>query len=194
CSTNSRAEARKALNIAESDFVFLFLGLIRSYKGVPELLAAFEKLDNPNARLVIAGKVHEEDIELEDLLHQKASADQSIQFIPGFVPDEDIQIYMNAADTVVFPYRDILTSGAVLLAMSFGQSCVAPRIGCISETLDSDGAFLYDPQLDSGLLEAIQKSIRKRHELPRMGKHNMRLAEGYSWERVANMTQTIYRA
>ena len=33
------------------------------------------------------------------------------------VPDERIQVYMRGSDLVALPYRDILTSGAAVLAM-----------------------------------------------------------------------------
>ncbi|WP_242482112.1 glycosyltransferase, partial [Trichormus variabilis] len=73
---------------------------------------------------------------MTDMLLQKIDNEPNIKFIPGFVPSEKLQIYLNACDVVVFPYRDILTSGAVMLAMSFGRACIAPRKGCIAEVLD----------------------------------------------------------
>jgi len=60
---------------------------------------------------------------------------------------------MNACDVVVFPYQEILTSGAVILAMSFGRACVAPRLGCIQDVLDDKGAFIYEPSNKAGLFK-----------------------------------------
>ena len=39
-----------------TDRVFLFLGQIRRYKGVEDLLAVFRQLDAPDARLIVAGR------------------------------------------------------------------------------------------------------------------------------------------
>lgn len=189
----SRDEARQILGIPDSKLVLLFFGLIRPYKGVLELVDTFNHLANDETHLIIAGKVWNDSLEQAELLHQKTSENNRIKFIPGFVPDDKIQLYMNACDIVVFPYRDILTSGAVLLAISFGRPCIAPRKGCIGEVLDDAGAFLYNLDSDDGLLQAIKMAIEKKAELSQMGKHNYILAQKYSWESVAEMTLEVYQ-
>lgn len=189
----SQTEARQALGISESEVVLLFLGLIRPYKGVIELIDTFDQISHNDAQLIIAGKVWNDSLEQAGLLEQRASANKKIRFIPGFVPDDRIQLYMNACDVVVFPYRDILTSGAVLLAMSFGRACIAPRIGCIAEVLDNTGSFLYNPGEKEGLSQAMSLSVQKKAELIWMGKHNQQLAEQYDWKRIAEMTLKVYQ-
>jgi len=177
----SQTEARNTLGIAASKTVLLFLGLIRPYKGVLELVNAFDQLANDEATLMVAGKVWKDNLAQGELLKQKAAANEQIQFIPEFVPDDKIQLYMNASDIVVFPYKDILTSGAVLLAMSFGKACIAPRMGCIGELLDDGGAFLYNPEDKDGLLRATDASIAQKSKLAGMGAHNQAIAQQYDW-------------
>lgn len=186
-----RSEVRKTLNTPHSSLIFLFFGWIRGYKGVLEMIDTFKQLHSKEAQLVIAGKPWTE--ELEELIKQKIAGNDNIQFISGFVPDDQIQVYMNACDVVMFPYRDILTSGAVLLAMSFSRACIAPRKCCIAEVLDDSGAFLYDPDLEEGLLQAMNCAIQRQSNLLRMGEHNRRLAEQWSWNRVAEMTLKVYQ-
>ncbi len=188
----SRDAARKELDIKTSETVFLFLGLIRPYKGVPELIDRFNCLDNEDIRLVIAGKINSQDVELTDLINQKIAEDKRINFIPGYVEPEKIQLYMNACDVVVFPYRDILTSGAVMLAMSFGRACIAPRKGCLAEVLDDRGAFLYNLADDNGLTQAMNAALHKQPEILAMGQHNQQLAEKYSWKNIAELTLDVY--
>jgi glycosyltransferase involved in cell wall biosynthesis len=186
-----RVKARKALNIPQSSPMFLFLGWIRGYKGVLEMIDTFKELQYDEAQLVIAGKPSPE--QLDELIKQKIAGDQNIQFISGFVPDDQIQVYMNACDVVIFPYKDILTSGAVLLAMSFGKACIAPRKCCIAEVLDDSGAFLYDPDLQEGLSQAMNCAIQRQSNLLSMGEHNRQLAEQWTWSRVAEMTLKVYQ-
>lgn len=186
-----QTEARKRLGISETAFVFLFLGQIRPYKGVPELIEAFNRLPYDDVRLVIAGKPSSE--ELNTLIAQTAATNHRVQFISGFVPDDKIQVYMNACDTVVMPYRDILTSGSVVLAMSFGKACISPRKGCIVDVLDDAGAFLYDSDAEAGLLQALELAVKKRAELPKMGDHNRALAEQWPWHQVADLTLDVYK-
>ena len=69
----------------------------------------------------------------------------------GAVPDDRMQVYLRAADAVVLPYRDVLTSGSAILAMTFGQPVIAPAIGCLPESLGSEGTILYDADAPDGL-------------------------------------------
>ncbi|EKU97440.1 glycosyltransferase [Leptolyngbya sp. PCC 7375] len=186
----SHSEARKQLDIPDSKIVFLFLGLIRPYKGVVELIEAFEELNHPEAFLLIAGKSRDQ--QLTNTIQAKADTNPAVQFIPGFVADDDIQTYMNAADVVTFPYKNILTSGAVMLAMSFGRACLAPKKDCITEVLDTEGAFLYDPALKAGLLSAMQEAIRKKDLASGMGEYNYRKAKAWDWNHVAKSTLAVY--
>jgi glycosyltransferase involved in cell wall biosynthesis len=67
--------------------------------------------------------------------------DLRIKFLPGYVADDDVQVHLNACDVYVLPYQRVLTSGAAVLAMSFGKPCIAPRTGCVTDILKEEGAF-----------------------------------------------------
>ena len=188
--TIDRLEAQRTLGITDAKLTFLFLGLIRTYKGVPELIDAFKQLDRDGVYLVIAGKAPNE---LTEQIRQTIIDRANIKFIPGFVADEQIQVYMNACDIVVLPYRDILTSGSVMLAMSFGRACIAPRKGCIGEVLDDLGGFLYEPDDKDGLLKAIEYAVQNKSKLPHMGERNRQVVEEWNWERIAQMTFKVYQ-
>lgn len=187
----SRSEARRTLGIDNDRLVLLFFGQIRPYKGVLELIDAFTTLDHAGVDLWIVGKPR--DAAASDLIEQRTARHPRITYRPGFVPDEEIQTYMNAADVVVCPYRDILTSGAVVLAMSFGRACLAPRIGCVADVLDDDGALLYDREDTDGLKGALERALARRADLPAMGNRNRERIAPWDWDRVAQMTLDVYR-
>jgi glycosyltransferase involved in cell wall biosynthesis len=188
----SPSVARRKLGISESKVVLLSLGMIRPYKGVLELIDDFKMISQDGAQLVIAGKPTTS--ELEELLEQKSAGCQNIKLIPEFIPDEEIQVYMNACDAAVFAFRDIFTSGSVILAMSFGRACIAPRKGCIGDVLDELGAFLYDPDEQKGLLNALISAVRDKTILKDMGQHNLKAIGQWSWSRIAEMTFNVYRS
>jgi glycosyltransferase involved in cell wall biosynthesis len=94
---------------------------------------------------------------------------------------------------VVFPYRDILTSGAVILAMSFGRACIAPAIGCIVDVLDEHGAILYDPDRPDGLRQALASAMTDGQRLQEMGAYNLQRARVWSWDGIAQQTAEVYR-
>lgn len=185
-----RAAARRRLALEDTDLVFLFLGAVRPYKGVLELIEAFRQLAGEHTVLVVAGKPLDDDFTRE--IQRACAGVESIRFHPGFVPDEEIQVYMNAADAVVLPYRHLLSSGAALLAMSFGKACVAPAMGCLADVLDESGAFLYDPESETGLLEGMQRAIDVRDTLARRGEYNRQKASQWTWERAALATRALY--
>jgi glycosyltransferase involved in cell wall biosynthesis/O-antigen/teichoic acid export membrane protein len=187
-----RDEARRRLGLPAGNLVFLFLGNLRPYKGVDRLIEAFRELKVEEASLVIAGRALNE--AMASQLEAAVAGDERVQLGLGFVADDMVQVYMNGCDVVVLPYRDILTSGAVILAMSFGRACIAPGIGCIRDVLDERGAFLYDPSESDGLLKALERAVDGRERLREMGAHNLAEAEKWGWEGIARQTASLYDA
>lgn len=185
-----RAAARGRLGVEDSRVVFLFLGAVRPYKGVLELIQAFQQLAPDRAVLVIAGQPLNE--EFRRKIEAASAGLGNVQFHPGFVPDDQIQVYMNAADVVVLPYRHLLSSGAALLAMSFGKPCIGPAMGCLTDVLDDRGAFLYDPAGETGLLESMRQAVERAEALSAMGQYNRRKASQWTWASAAAATRALY--
>jgi beta-1,4-mannosyltransferase len=188
--TVSRAEARRLLGLPPAAPVLLFLGKIRPYKGVCSLVRSFQALEDPHAILLVTGSPHDDAI-VAEIEQQICSA--RVRLRPGYVPDDQVQLYMNAADAVVFPYQDVLTSGAVVLAMSFGRACIAARLGCICDVLDDHGALLYDPHQPEALQAALRTALADPSRLARMGQHNAARAAQWRWDEIAQATIATYR-
>ncbi len=186
----SKGEAKKILNLTTENITFVFFGGIRPYKGVLELIDAFIQLDESSANLVIAGKPIDDTI--TEQIKSKAKGRSNIHLILRFIPEGELQLFLNSADVMIFPYRDVLTSGAIILAMSFGKAIIAPILGCIGDTLDEIGSFLYNPLDKEGLLKAMSKAIILKNRTNEMGKHNLYLAEKLSWRDIARSTQKVY--
>ncbi|MBN1259943.1 MAG: glycosyltransferase [Anaerolineae bacterium] len=154
--TLSREEARSRLGIALDRRVFLFFGGIRPNKGIETLVEAFQALPDPEALLLIAGKPWRPATYVEQL-QAMAKADARIKIFAQFVEDEEIQVFMNAADAIVLPFKRILTSGSAFLALSFGVPLVAPEIGCLPELVTEGVGFVYAPDEPGALLEALKR-------------------------------------
>jgi glycosyltransferase involved in cell wall biosynthesis len=190
--TIDRETARKILGLDSSNLVFLFLGLIRPYKGVPEMVRAFRQIVDTDARLVIAG--NPVGTEIADEIHRCIEGDRRITFLPGRVDDEKVQIYMNACDLVVLPYKRVLTSGAAILAMSFSRPCIAPRAGCITDTLDERGAIFFDSEPSDDLLRAMRTVITLRQKLNSMGAYNFQRSLKWDWKEIAGQTAALFES
>jgi D-inositol-3-phosphate glycosyltransferase len=117
-----QAQARRELGLPPSAPVFLFLGAIRAYKGLGDLLEAMAKV--PQAHLVVAGKVWQGEADLQALAASKTLRGR-VHLRLGYVPDDRLELFFNAVDAVVFPFRSIQgESGSVKLAQSFGKPVI----------------------------------------------------------------------
>ncbi len=184
----SKSDARKQLDVPEGSFVYLFLGLIRPYKGLEELFNAFKKLDEPDARLLVAGRVFGVD-GYETRLKEIIRNDSRIKLIPEFVPDEALQTYFNACDVFVLPYRHITTSGAAALALSFGRPIIAPDITSFQEIITGKTGILYDPSQPDALLS----SLRQAGNRPWSEAEIYSCAHQFDWDKLGPQLAALYR-
>ena len=143
----SRAEARSELGVRPGEVVFLLFGSLQPYKGVEELLAAFERLasrdlDRP-ARLVIAGNAPDERFGSELRVWAAGRLDATVEI--ARVPIEDVQYYYRAADVAVLPYRQALNSGAAMLAVTFGVPVLVAARGGLAGLAAMPGVLSYQP-------------------------------------------------
>jgi beta-1,4-mannosyltransferase len=184
----SQGQARRRLGFGGQETIFLYFGKIRPYKGVLQLIDAFKMLENGQARLVIVGEPTNETIKAQ--LEGRCYGDERIHTYLEFVPEGDIQLYMNAASVVVLPFQNILTSGTLMLAMSFGKAIITPRLGCTSEVMDSQGGFIYDPTEEKGLLRAMRGALSA--DLTAMGQLNYERAKQFDWNSIARQTCEVY--
>ncbi|MBC7222869.1 MAG: glycosyltransferase family 4 protein [Anaerolineae bacterium] len=186
-----RPEARQRLGLPQEAFVFLCLGGLRPYKGVEELVAAFRALADaaPRAWLVVVGHAH--DPAYADGLAAALADVPRARLVPRHIPDEEVQCYMAAADFAVFPYRRATTSGAAILALSFGVPVVAPALGPFPELLAQGGGILYPPQQEAGLLGALRAALHADRE--GMARQAWAVAQALDWETVAQGFWGIYR-
>jgi len=184
----SRAEARDQLGLPNDAFVYLYLGLIRPYKGLKDLFDAFNKLDCPEARLLVVGRVfgvNNYASRLKDL----SRTDSRIQLVPEFIPDDAIQVYLNACDFFVLPYKDITTSGAAALALSFGKPIIAPAIASFPEVINADTGILYDTSQPNALISALQTAIA----LPYSESKIFNFAHQFDWCKLESQLVDLYK-
>lgn len=125
-----KLESRKSLRIDPREFVLLTFGFITWYKGIDLIIKTFAnvaKVHNKPVRLIIAGgpsttqitKSHYQAYyeSVQHLVKNKAHIT-----ITGFVPQSKINRYFSAADTIVFPYRTMMSSsGPFSMALASGK-------------------------------------------------------------------------
>lgn len=183
--------ARRALGLTDVGTIFAFVGSIRGYKNVGELLDAFMRVDelSPDDRLFIAGRPYPPKFGRK--LEKLASEDKRIVLELDRLPEDQLTRILRASDAVVLPFRDILTSGSAILALSHGRPVIAPAMGCLPGTLPADATFLYDPDADDALVEAMRAA--KAADLAAMGERARSYADTIDWGPIAEQTAALYR-
>ena len=170
-------DLRKQFKVAESHFVFLFIGRIVKDKGIEELLKAFDKLtkEQNNLKLLILGKAepHLDPIskESQEILNSNVDI-----IAPGY--QKDIRPFMSMSDAFVFPtYREGLPN-VLLQAQSFSMPCIVTEVTGNTDIVEDgfNGVFvdkenwmdLYKAMqlilTDSEVRETIAKNARKTIE------------------------------
>jgi len=181
-----RLFARTKLGLPSEGVIFLCFGLIRGYKGHLELIHQFHRLAS-KATLVIAG-YSEPDMGKEI---RRESEGKSIQLFLRHIENEELPLFFSAADVLVTPYRDILTSGVAILGLTFGVPVIAPTIGCLPELLADGAGLLYDPSNNEALSEALEGFLEA--DIPMMAKAAREKAKQLDWLEAARSTTQFYK-
>jgi glycosyltransferase involved in cell wall biosynthesis len=184
--------ARQKLGLPESGRIYLNLGMLKPYKGIERLLQLWKEqqailADNT---LLVVGKALE-DCYGQGLIEQ-SSGTENIILQNTFIEDDQIHLYFSAADVVILPFERILTSGSLILAMSYGKPIIAPRLSSIPEAIGAADWLLYDPKEKHGLLHAIKESTQI--DLEALGQLTSEMCDRLDWGAIAQKTLQIYQS
>ncbi len=194
-------QAKQRLGVADDEKTLLFLGRLRPYKGLEHLLTAFQLLASSDRsyRLIVASEPKKGS---EDYLDEiRRMIDRNLDFRRiivkiHFIPDEEMEIYLKAADVLVLPYKEIFQSGVLFLAYSFGLPVVATDVGSFrEEIIEGRTGFLCKPADPADLARALDTYFQSSlyRELP---KRRVEIRDyGYahhSWDTVGELTRSAY--
>lgn len=190
----NKEKAREKLAIPMDRKVLLTFGLIKRYKGVDIFVRILEALGDEYIG-IIAGKGYETDI--VEFLEKREREMPNLIFVNKFIPDEEVQIYFNAADVVVLPYKKeeklgMTVSGIIPLAFSFSKPVVATGLDEMTELVSWDrGRIIKDPENVSEFVTEIKKLFKRDYE--KLGKNGYEFIKRESWEKLAKVTIIGYK-
>lgn len=197
----SPREARRRLGIDLGEKVMLFFGRIRPYKGLEYLLSAFEQVADYDSsyRLIIAGECQKGYESYSSIIQRAIDTHRNRHCILpaiGFVPDQDAEIYLKAADVLVLPYKDIFQSGVLFLAYSFGLPVIASDVGSFrDEIIEGQTGFLCKPCDANDLARAIDTYFAS-NLFGQLSERRSQLQHyafaQHSWSTVAELTEKSY--
>ena len=154
--TVSPEAARWELGIPPDDMVYALLGAIMPYKGIDQLIDAFDaalERDPGRRRLLVAGGPSSHP-EVEAFL-RRCVLHPFISLHARKIPGDEMQLFLRAADVAVLPYLRSLNSGVLMLALSFGLPVVAPAVGGIAEVVTPEIGRTFVPGDRESLVAAL---------------------------------------
>ncbi len=113
--------------------------------------------------------------------------------LTGFVSDEDLPLYYNAADFFVLPSK----SGeglplVVLEAMACGLPVVATKVGGVSEVMMEDYGKIVPPDNPDALAEAVLEFSHRELSALKNGLRAM-IEQKFSWDKNVEKLVAIYK-
>jgi glycosyltransferase involved in cell wall biosynthesis len=182
---DSRSASKNRVRREQDPVKFLFFGVIRPYKGIDELAAAFSLLVNSGVRahLTVAGEPWGGTEEALETIRNTGAENHEIIF--GFLPEDQVRELFAEADVIVVPYRRASASGPVNLAMEAGLPLVTTKVTALQEACqDYEGVFFAEVGDPVGLRDAMLQS---------MTKVGVRFANPHSWDANADTYADFFR-
>lgn len=159
-----KENAKNVLNI-DSEYVVLFFGLLRPYKGASYLVRAFEALPETirsKSTLVIAGEPWE-DKEVLTLVKESPYSNKILMF-SEYISDEQVPYIFSASDVLVLPYTRASQSGVAHIGISYGMPIIASKVGGLAESLDKyKGTVFVSPQDIQELAAALNDVLVNKY-------------------------------
>lgn len=180
---------RQLLGLEQVQSLILCFGQIRPYKGVDTLVQAFHSLaaqpGRDHVHLLIAGKMMGGFTSAQARLLEECHP--RIHVMDGFVPDAKLPLLFGAADVIALPYRQALTSGALMLAALYGKPVVGPRLPALDAIDDLGLGVRYEPDGPGALETALDQMLRldqdQRTAIRRAGRS---FSKARSWDRISD--------
>jgi glycosyltransferase involved in cell wall biosynthesis len=180
---------RMSRGLPESPFI-LYLGTIEPRKNLPVLLRAYARLPEPRPLLVLAGGFG---WLYEDVFRTIEELDlQSDVHMPGYIPDDDLPLWYNAAKLFVYPSVYEGFGLTPLEALACGTPVVTSNVSSLPEAV-GDAGMLVPPDDIEAWADAIARGLSDSAWREEASGRGRAWAEAFTWERTAEATVRCYR-
>lgn len=199
----NRANARKALGLAEHEFIILQLGRLVPRKGVDNVIRSLAHLDPkiPARLLVVGGDAHEPDevatpeiARLRQVAREAGVADK-VTFV-GHRQRDELRPFYAAADVfVTTPWYEPFGI-TPLEAMASGTPVVASAVGGLQySVVDGVTGFHVPPHDPAALGARLEQLYRSPSLAQALGLGGLRRARAmFTWERVTDQLMEVYES
>ncbi len=171
----------------------LHLGTLQPRKNLVRLIQAYGRLGT-DAKLVLAGGrgwLYEEILsEIEKLnLHHAV-------LLPGYVPDEELPLWYNAATLLAYPSLYEGFGLPVVEAMACGTPVVTSNVSSLPEAAgesEAGAALLVNPHDVDELAAALHSALNDQSLQDQLRDRGFRQAARFGWQETAAATVAAYQ-
>lgn len=194
------SEVRRQLQLPQNRVLLLTVRNLVPRMGLENLLHAIEKLGEEAYHvLVLIGGEGPLRPTLERVIQDLRLTDR-VRLL-GFVPEDRLSKYYQAADLVLMPTHELEGFGLVTVeALACGTPVLGTPVGAIPEVLARlDSALLTDGSDSTALADGIRRILRRFRDQPgeqeRLSRKARSLVEkDYNWDRHSEQLETILQA
>lgn len=198
-----KPDAKKAINFSHS-FVLLASNLLSRTKGLEYAVKAVAKAvkEIPNLKFLIVGETHpvvkkaegeSYRKELMDLV-KKLHLEQRVIFINKYIPLEELQTFLAAADVYITPYLNPqqITSGTLSYAIGAGKACIATEYVYAKDMLAKGRGILVPFRDNNTITKALIELYKNPKKLHKLEINVIKLRKNMRWSRVAEKHILLY--
>lgn len=154
----NRAQARAHFGLPDEAYVFGFFGSVQRYKNIDQILDSFDAVaaatDRP-VHAIIGGIASDEQYVRELIVRWGHHPKLTLLF--RRILDHEVQYLHRASDIMVFPYRESLNSGAIMMAITCRTPFIAPT--GMAAGLEAAGGLAYDLAEPDGLVRLMRDCV-----------------------------------
>lgn len=188
-----KENVRNLLNLPVNKNIVLFVGALRTIKGVDFLIEAAKNFVNTNTELYLVGR----DDGLRKKLLKMAQELRITDFVKfvGPINHDDIPLWISASDILVLPSLSEGRPNVVLEALACEVPVVATDVGGIPELMiDGETGYLVPAKDSRELSKKVNKlleDVNLREKMGKLGRKSI-IERGLTWEAHAKKTVDIF--
>jgi glycosyltransferase involved in cell wall biosynthesis len=169
----------------------LFVGTLEPRKNLPLLLEAYARLRQTGCThtLVVAGGKGWYYQAIEATVERLGLRDAVL--FPGFVPDEELPLWYNAAELFVYPSLYEGFGLPPLEAMACGTPVITSNAASLPEVV-GDAGVVVDAHDVTALARAMADLLGDAERRRRLRAAGLARARQFTWRATANRTAALY--
>jgi glycosyltransferase involved in cell wall biosynthesis len=186
-SPDAQRALRRRLELPPDHSIALYVGRFATYKGVLDLLEAWNQIARDGTLLLLVGTAEK--------THYSIGPIKPGPFLEVRGWTDKVADYMRAADIFVHPTHADGMANTVLEALACGLPLLATRLGATDELLqEGNDALLVEPHDPQSLADGIQRLMADGDLRSRLRTHAAQTAHSYSIATVVSRIEHEYGA